>query len=74
MALQNAYFYIDNKFLFNFDIHLRLIFVVIFHSLLILISFFPYFLIINTKYVFKLIDKLKLFKICKKKVYKVYNL
>jgi hypothetical protein len=74
IALQNSYFYIDNKFLFNFDIYLRLIFILIFHTLLLLISIFPYFFIIHTKYICNLIYKLKLFKICKKKIYKVYNL
>ena len=69
--LQNIYFYIDTKLFYNSDGILRALFAVIYHAFLLLLTFFPYLLIVHIKYIFKIIININ---ICNKKVYKVYNL
>ncbi len=72
--LQNIFFYLDSTFLYNLDEILRAFFIIIFHSFLLLLTFFPYLLIINLNYLVRLMINCNRYKICNKKVYKIYNL
>jgi hypothetical protein len=78
--VQNIYFYIDNKFFYNSDGIFRAIFAVIFHSFLLLLTFFPFFIVIHIKYIYRFVLNLNILRFINnynmgnKEIYKIYNL
>lgn len=71
--LQNLYFYIDDKFLYNCYLTVRLLFVVLYHCILMLIlsivSIVPHIIMYNIDKIYKSYKRL-----LDHKGYKVYNL